>query len=85
MRTTLVLNDELLGEAKKRAADRRSSLSAIVNEALRVAFKGEPASREAREAYQMPTYRPSGAKRARTSPRELFDLQAAEDVDAYRP
>lgn len=35
MRTSLILNDEVLAEAKKRAADRQCSLSALVNDALR--------------------------------------------------
>ena len=42
MRTTLVLEDALLREAKRRAAARGTTLSQVVNEALRAAFRTEP-------------------------------------------
>lgn len=38
MRTTLVLDDRLLKQAKKRAADRKTTVSEVVNEALRDSF-----------------------------------------------
>jgi hypothetical protein len=38
MRTTLVLDDHLIEAAKKRAAEQRSTLSDVVNDALRRAF-----------------------------------------------
>jgi hypothetical protein len=83
MRTTLIINDELLAEAKKRAADRKSNVSAIVNEALRMALKAdsEPASER---AFQMPTYRPGRFEVKDTSPEELDELLVAEEAEAYR-
>jgi hypothetical protein len=42
MRTTLVLDDQLLRRARKRAADRGTTLSALVNDALRDALREEP-------------------------------------------
>jgi len=38
MRTTLVLDDKLLTQAKKRAADQGTTVSAVVNDALRDSF-----------------------------------------------
>lgn len=38
MRTTLVIDDKLLTQAKKRAADRKTTVSDVVNEALRDSF-----------------------------------------------
>lgn len=38
MRTTLVLDDKLLTKAKKRAADRKTTVSEVVNDALRESF-----------------------------------------------
>ena len=35
MRTTLIIDDKLLREAKKVAADRNTTVSAVVNDALR--------------------------------------------------
>lgn len=39
MRTTLVLDDRLLRQAKRRAAERDLTVSDVVNEALREAFR----------------------------------------------
>lgn len=82
MRTTLVINDELLAEAKKRAADRKSNVSEFVNEALRMALKAEgEAVRPC--AFQMPTYRPGKARVTDTQPDRLNELLAAEDIGDY--
>jgi hypothetical protein len=35
MRTTIRVNDELLAEAKKRAADRKTTLTALIEDSLR--------------------------------------------------
>lgn len=82
MRTTLVINDELLAEAKKRAADRKSNVSEIVNEALRMALKAESEPVRTR-AFQIPTYRPGKAKKTDSRPDELNALMAAEDIEGY--
>lgn len=83
MRTTLIINDELLAEAKKRAADRKSNVSAIVNEALRMVLKADSESGVER-AFQMPTYRPARFEVKDTSPEELDELLVAEEAEAYR-
>lgn len=44
MRTTLVLDDALLRQAKRQAADRDLTVSQVVNEALRAAFDRPAAS-----------------------------------------
>lgn len=82
MRTTLIIQDDLLAEAKKRAADRKSNVSAIVNEALRAALKADSGPARA-GTFQMPTYRPAGAAARDTLPDELDSLIAAEDMGAY--
>ena len=82
MRTTLVINDELLAEAKKRAADRKSNVSAIVNEALRMALKAEEAGVPP-TVFQMPTYRPGRGAVADTFPEELIDMVATEEIGGY--
>jgi hypothetical protein len=55
MRTTLIIDDALLREAKHRAAERDMSVSEVVNEALREAFRASP---EARPPFSMITYGP---------------------------
>lgn len=53
MRTTLMLDDQLLQNAKRRAADLRITVSEVVNQALRdaLATKAPPARR-----IELPTY-----------------------------
>lgn len=50
MRTTLDLDDRLLAAAKRRAAERGTTLTAVVEEALAASLTRRPA---ARSAYQL--------------------------------
>lgn len=84
MRTTLIIHDELLAEAKKLAADRKSNVSAIVNEALRMALKAESGA-ASESAFQMPRFRPGSFKGRDTLPSELDALLVAEEAEEYRP
>jgi len=43
MRTTIRIDDELLAQAKARAAENRTSLNAVIEEALRASLNREPA------------------------------------------
>lgn len=83
MRTTLILNDDVLIEAKRRAAQRGSNVSAVVNEALIAAFRStdQPA---ANPSFQMLCYHPEKGVPVQTSPAEMHDLLAAEDLKPYR-
>jgi len=82
MRTTLILNDELVAEAKRRAADRQLSLSAVVNEALRKGLQAAPESGKA-AAFSLPTYRPGKAVVKDTTPTEMQEMLAAEERAPY--
>jgi hypothetical protein len=74
MRTTLVLDDELLRWAKRRAAERNQTVSDVVNQALRESFRRPvPAARP----FVMITYGRS-AKRVRHEP---SDFEAALEHD----
>lgn len=46
MRTTLDLDDELLAAARRRAAERGSTLTAVVEEALSALLASRPRTRE---------------------------------------
>ena len=83
MRTTLILNDALFLEAKRRAAERNASISAVVNEALLAAFR-EPSSPAPGMTFQMPTFAPERADRVHTSPKDMAELMVAEDLSHYR-
>jgi len=82
MRTTIVIKDELLAEAKKRAADRKSSVSAVINEALSQAFHSTNHP-EADPHFQLPTYRPGAAEPVRSTPDDFHELEVAEEMKPY--
>jgi len=83
MRTTLILNDALLFEAKRRAAERNASVSAIVNDALLIAFR-EPSGPHLDQVFKMPTFAPDRATKLHLSPEEMDTLMAAEEMAQYR-
>jgi hypothetical protein len=83
MRTTLILNDALIFEAKRRAAERNASVSAIVNDALLMAFR-EPSGPHLDQAFKIPTFAPDHATKLDLSPEELDTLMVAEEMAQYR-
>jgi hypothetical protein len=74
MRTTLVLDDILLREARHRAAERDLSVSEVVNEALRDAFRHVP---QTAPPFSMITYGPSD----RLVTHDPADFAADSEVD----
>jgi hypothetical protein len=77
MRTTVILDDDLVRRAKKRAAEAGVSLSEIVNRALREAFASRaPAAMQ--PPFRMVTFG-RGQPRVDHSPAEL--ARAAEEDD----
>jgi len=83
MRTTLIINDALFLEAKKRAAESRSNVSKVVNEALMQAFRPSRAP-AADICFEMPTYRPRMSAITNTLPDEMHHLLVAEETERYR-
>lgn len=82
MRTTLVLNDELVAEAKRVAANRGMNLSSVVNEALRKALQPTPATGTA-TPFSIPTFLPATTKPTDSLPTDLHELWAAEERAPY--
>jgi hypothetical protein len=78
MRTTLVLDDTLLRQAKRRAAERNLTVSDVVNEALRDSF-GRPVL--AAPPFTMATYGTLG-RRVRHEPSDF--ATGLEDEDRRR-
>ena len=59
MRTTIRLDDQLLREAKKRAAERGTTLTAVIEDSLRQALaRREPSNR--RRKFRFPTFNGGG-------------------------
>jgi hypothetical protein len=74
MKTTLNLDDELLREAKKRAAERGTTLRQVVEEALRDSL-AEPEPDRAGFKLRLKTVRGGGPPRVDVADRDaLYDL-----------
>jgi hypothetical protein len=74
MRTTVILDDELLRQARRRAAERNMTVSEVLNEALREMF-GRPAP--AAPPFSMVVYGSAG----RRTHHEPSDFAAALDEE----
>ncbi|MCC5849964.1 MAG: hypothetical protein JJU29_17905 [Verrucomicrobia bacterium] len=82
MRTTLILRDDLIEMAKKKAAERKTTLSAIVDEALMRTLNTHPFNGDVVDVH-LPTYAPPRATRLDTNPEEIHELMVAEDLELY--
>lgn len=80
MRTTLVLDDALLRQARRRAAERDLTVSEVVNEALRDAFD-RPMPTAA--PFSMATYG-NADRRVRPEPEDIAAALETEDRDRLR-
>jgi len=80
MRTTLVLDDALLRQAKRRAAERNLTISDIVNEALRESFRHQV---RGAPPFSMITYGRSG-RRVHHEPSDFALALDDEDRDRLR-
>jgi hypothetical protein len=78
MRTTLVLDDALLRQAKRRAAERDLTVSDVVNEALRESFRD---TSPAAPPFSMVTYGGAG-RRVQHEPADF--AAELEDEDRVR-
>jgi Arc/MetJ family transcription regulator len=79
MRTTMVIDDELFRQAKKRAAETGTSLSEVVNRALREAFSPKPAA-AALPPFRMVTFGRSQPHVDHT-PADLWRAEEDDDVE----
>lgn len=82
MRTTIILNDKLVAEAKRLAAIRHTTLSEIVNEALRERLARPPVWGPAK-TFRMPVFQGEGS-RLDTTPAELSRLSEEDELQTYR-
>ena len=61
MRTTVRLNDQVLAQAKKLAADRGTTLTAVIEDSLRAEFSRRAAPRR-RAKFHFPTFKGDGLR-----------------------
>jgi hypothetical protein len=82
MRTTMIIDDELLRQAKRRAAEDGISVSEVVNRALRETF-ARPAPAEPPAPFRMVTFGRGGA-RVDHRPKDFARVLAEEDEAVLR-
>jgi predicted transcriptional regulator len=80
VRTTVVLDDELVKKAKQRAAELRTTLSDVINQALRDAVS-RPLTRSS--DVKMITFG-AGLSRTHHEPKDFKEALAKEDARPYR-
>ena len=80
MRTTLVLDDQLIRQAKRRAAERNTTLSAVVNDALRESLRERPPRAR---PFRLITFAGTGG-RVGHEPEDLKKVLDDEDSDRSR-
>jgi len=85
MRTTLTIADDILVEAKRIAAEKRCTVSAVVNDALRVALK-QGRTRGSSAPFEMPTYGGAGVRKAPgISPAGMAKLGEEDELAPFGP
>lgn len=77
MRTTLVIDDRLLGAAQREAARRGVTLSELIDAALRGALDATP--KQAASRFEMLTF--GGDAVVEHEPNDFAEALAAEDAD----
>lgn len=80
MRTTLVLDDRLVREAKRRAADTGSTLSEVVNDALREALRPTP---KPSLPFRMITYG-DPRETLTLTPEDIKEMELQDDIESLR-
>lgn len=78
-----MLNDKLAAEAKRLAAEQNTSLSKIVNEALRERLARAPVSARGGN-FTMPIFKGEKSK-IDSTPAEIAAIGAEEEVGEFRP
>jgi hypothetical protein len=81
MRTTITLDDRLLEQLKKRAASAGTSVSQLIEQAVRLSIRNGPAPRASR-AFDLVTFG-SGGRFSRQNIDKTSALVAAEDEAHY--
>ncbi len=82
MKTTLDIQDDLLAEAKAQAAHERRSLTALIEEGLRLRLrKPQPRGRAANKSPSLPIYRGKGGLLRGIDPTSNRSLLDAADDD----
>jgi hypothetical protein len=81
MRTTITLDDRLFAQLKRRAAESGTSVSRLVEQAVRLLMRTPPASRQG-ERFELVTFG-AGGRFSRLNLDKVSMLLEPDDVDRY--
>ena len=81
MRTTITLDDRLLAQLKKKAAESGTSVSGLIEQAVRLFIRAAPAAR-GRERFELVTFGAGGRFSARNIDRTPALLEA-DDIERF--
>lgn len=81
MRTTVTLDDRLLAQLKKRAAESGASVSRLVEQAIRLLMRTPPAARR-QDRFELVTFG-KGGRFSRQNIDRTSALIEADDVDRF--
>ena len=83
MRTTITLHDQLLAKLKERAAESGTSVSQLIEQAVRLLMQ-EPRPRKRKESFELVTFG-SGGRFSKKNIDKTSSLIEADDVDRFAP
>lgn len=75
MKTTLIIEDTILKKAKEQAATRDTTVSELVNQALRSYLHASPAKAGDGRAFSMPVFGPAARTLSGVSPAQMAELR----------
>jgi len=84
MRTTLILNDELIEKAKKMAIKRKTTLGEIVNDSLRLTLEHSKENFGSKD-FRITPFNPNTSMLVDTSPHDFVEMMVAEETEPYLP
>ncbi len=83
MRTTITLDDQLLAKLKKRAAESGTSVSGLIEQAVRLVIQAPPPARR-RARFELVSFGAGGRFSSRNIDK-TSSLLEAEDLDRFAP
>ena len=83
MRTTITLDDRLLAQLKKRAAQSGTSVSRLIEQAVRLLFRTPPAARQ-RDRFELVTFG-AGGRFSQRNIDKISGLIETDDLARFGP
>jgi len=83
MRTTITMDDRLLAQLKKRAAESGTSVSRLIEQAIRLLIRTPPAGKR-EDRFDLVTFG-TGGRFSRQNIDRISALLEADDVDHFAP